>query len=426
MNFFCRCNLHYEKFADGTVKCIEDEIPFEVPEGWEWCRLSEVVELYSGQDLTPNRYNNIKSGIPYITGASNFSNGMIIVNRWTTTPTVLSKAGDLLLVCKGSGVGKMVYSDIEDAHIARQIMALRCKFAINCSYLKTVISAIILDITAQANGIIPGIRRETVLSSIIPLPPINEQVAISDKVNCALNLLNNIESEKTDLQATIQLAKSKILNMAIRGKLVPQDPNDELASVLLEHIQAEKEELIKQVKIKRDKKESVIFKGEDNSYYDDIPNSWTVTTLNDVCWLENGQITESGKQPYLEAKVLRGLILPSFQDTGILVKEKTKLILVDGENSGEVFITPFTGYMGSTFKLLKINREINEDYVLKVIAFYKNLLREKKTGSAIPHLNKTLFKTLLINIPPLAEQKRIVDAIEAYFAALDRISNSLT
>ncbi len=263
-------NLHYEKFPDGTVKCIEDEIPFELPERWEWCRLSEIIELYSGQDLTPDRYNDLGKGIPYITGASNLSDGSVIVNRWTEFPTVHSKSGDLLLTCKGSGVGKMAFSEIEDAHIARQIMALRCKPSINRYYLQIVVSAIINDITAQANGIIPGIRREIVLASIIPLPPINEQTLISEHVHSALNLLRTIESDKSDLQATIQLTKSKILDLAIRGKLVPQVPSDEPASVLLDSIRAEKEELIKQGKIKRDKKESVIFKGEDNSYYEKI------------------------------------------------------------------------------------------------------------------------------------------------------------
>ena len=116
-------NLHYEKFADGTVKCIEDEIPFDLPKGWEWCRLSQIITLYSGQDLEPSQYNDEGIGIPYITGASNLENGKVIINRWTDSPTTHAADGDLLITCKGSGVGKMAWCDIKDAHIARQIMA---------------------------------------------------------------------------------------------------------------------------------------------------------------------------------------------------------------------------------------------------------------------------------------------------------------
>ena len=262
-------NLHYEKFQDGTVKCIEDEIPFEVPEGWSWCRYLEVIELYSGQDLTPNRYNDVGDGIPYITGASNFEHGKVVINRWTPTPTTHATTGDLLLTVKGSGVGKMAFCDIADAHIARQIMALRCTKVIKSQYLYIAISAMLSNIIAQANGIIPGIRREIVLGSLLPLPPLSEQERICEKADYLLFVIYTINNGKDDLFECIRNIKSKLLDLAIRGKLVPQNPYDEPASALLERIRAEKEELIKQGKIKRNKKESIIFKGEDNSYYGD-------------------------------------------------------------------------------------------------------------------------------------------------------------
>ena len=231
-------NLHYEKFADGSVKCIEDEIPFDVPEGWAWCHYADVIELYSGQDLTPNRYNDIGEGIPYITGASNLEHGKVIINRWTTTPTTHATIGDLLLTVKGSGVGKMAFCDIIDAHIARQIMALRCTNAITPQYLYIAISAMLSDITAQANGIIPGIRREIVLGTYLPLPPLSEQEKICKSTDNSLHIIDDIDSNKGDLKEIIQITKSKILDLAIRGRLVPQSPDDEPASVLLEHIRA--------------------------------------------------------------------------------------------------------------------------------------------------------------------------------------------
>lgn len=254
------------------MKCIEGEIPFQVPDGWEWCRISDVIDLYSGQDLEPSRYNYEGKGIPYITGASNLDNGKIIINRWTETPTTHSISGDLLLTCKGSGVGKMAFNSIEYCHIARQIMALRCKEAICKEYLKIVMSAFLKNITTQANGIIPGIRREIVLSQVISLPPLNEQVRISNYANEVIAIASSINTDKVELISCINLVKSKILDLAIQGKLVPQNPDDEPASALLERIRMEKEKLSKEGKIKRDKKESIIYRGDDNSFIISIRN----------------------------------------------------------------------------------------------------------------------------------------------------------
>ena len=119
-------NSYYEKFlATGEVKCIDEEIPFEIPKGWEWSKLSNVIELLSGQDFIPEKYNSSNQGIPYITGASNIVNGNLVINRWTETPTVIGKLGDLLIVCKGSGVGKMYICNVDKIHIARQIQIIR-------------------------------------------------------------------------------------------------------------------------------------------------------------------------------------------------------------------------------------------------------------------------------------------------------------
>ena len=164
-----------------------------MPESWTWCRTSEAIDLFSGQDLPPDRYSNIPQGIPYITGASNLEEGRVIVNRWTTSATTHATVGDLLLTVKGSGVGKMAICNIDDAHIARQIMALRCRNEVDQKYFCIVISAFITDITDQANGIIPGIRREVVLGMPFPLPPYAEQLRLARLVNQIQNKLEDIE-----------------------------------------------------------------------------------------------------------------------------------------------------------------------------------------------------------------------------------------
>ena len=426
-------NLHYEKFQDGTVKCIEDEIPFEVPEGWEWCRLGSISENITDGDHQPPPQTN--SGIPFLVisdvvdGKLHFENTRYVSQEYYQSLSDYRKAryGDLLFTVTGS-YGITIPVDTERKFCFQRHIGIIRPCIVDYHFLSMILSSDYIKILC--NMLATGIAQKTVglavlRNFLIPLPPLSEQGHIVIAIEKIMRCLNLIVNEKNELLSIMKKIKSRILELAIRGKLVPQDPNDEPASVLLERIRAEKEELIKQGKIKLVKKESIVFKGDDNSYYDDIPNSWMVTTLNDVCWLDNGQLTESGKLPYLEAKVLRGIIKPKFQETGIFVKEGTKLILVDGENSGEVFVSQFAGYMGSTFKRLNFNKFINEDYVLRVIAFYKNLLSVSKTGSAVHHLNKNLFKTLSLNIPPLAEQNRIVVTINTYFTFLDQIAESL-
>ncbi len=240
-----------------------------------------------------------------------------------------------------------------------------------------------------------------------------------------------------------QLRKS-ILQLAIQGKLVPQDPNDEPASVLLERIRAEKQRLIKEGKIKKDKYDSVIFKGADNRHYEkvgseikditddlpfEIPDSWAFVRLSTVCWLGDVAKSTGEKLPYLDAKTLRGKADKSYLTEGKVIDVGEKVILVDGENSGEVFDIPFRGYMGSTFKTLETVSHFNFVYLNVVLDYYRDTFRGNKIGAAIPHLNKNLFKSLLIGIPPLAEQVRIVSEIEKFepfVAEYDKLEQQAT
>lgn len=217
--------------------------------------------------------------------------------------------------------------------------------------------------------------------------------------------------------------KNSILQWAIQGKLVPQDPNDEPASMLLERIRTEKAKLVKEKKIKKDKNESIIYRGDDNSYYERIneqiveielpfeyPNSWVVLRLKDICQLIDGE-KRTGKGICLDAKYLRGKSSAAVIDKGKFVYAGDNIILVDGENSGEVFSVPQDGYMGSTFKQLWLSSVMWKPYILAFILFYKEELKNSKRGAAIPHLNKELFHNLPIGIPPFAEQQRIAERI---------------
>ena len=423
-------NSYYEKFlATGEVKCIDEESPFEIPKGWEWSKLSNVIELLSGQDFIPEKYNSSNQGIPYITGASNIVNGNLVINRWTETPTVIGKLGDLLIVCKGSGVGKMCICNVDKIHIARQIQIIRnFSNAISLSYVKSVVEANLQTIISNAQGVIPGISREHILNLLIPLPPTNEQYEIDKKLQEILPFIDRYaKSQETLDKLNVELLgnlKKSILQEAVQGRLVQQIAEEGTGEELLEQIKLEKQQLIKEGKLKKSAlTDSVIFRGDDNKYYERInaqtveielpfeyPNIWSVLRLKDICQLIDGE-KRNGKGICLDAKYLRGKSSATIVEKGKFVYAGDNIILVDGENSGEVFTVPQDGYMGSTFKQLWLSSAMWKPYILAFILFYKEDLRNSKRGAAIPHLNKELFYNLPIGIPPYQEQQRIAERI---------------
>lgn len=158
----------------------EDEKPFEIPESWEWCKLGNVISLLSGRDLTPEEYNSNKDGIPYITGASNFENDGLLINRWTTQPLTISHYGDLLITCKGT-IGTMAFNKVGEIHIARQVMSIS-PYLIDIQYIKFFLMRIVYELDKKAKSIIPGISREDILNALFPLPPLAEQRRIVAKI----------------------------------------------------------------------------------------------------------------------------------------------------------------------------------------------------------------------------------------------------
>ena len=289
--------------------------------------------------------------------------------------------------------------------------------------------------SAQAN-----LKLEHVLNMLIPMPPINEQYRIVEKIDLILSKVKAYSIAQEELEKLIEALpeqlKKSILQEAIEGRLVPQDPNDEPASVLLERIRAEKARLVKEKKIKKDKNESRIYCTDDGHWMEhfedksredicideeipfDVPSGWELSRLSTICALTDGEKKE-GKRVCLDAKFLRGKSTGDYLDKGKYVSQGDNIILVDGENSGEVFTVPCNGYMGSTFKQLLTNKEMFLPYVLFFLMSYKDLLRKSKKGAAIPHLNKDIFYSLIIGIPPLAEQHRIVEKLEEILPKLN-------
>ena len=177
---FRRDNSHYEKL-DGIERCIDSEMAFDIPETWCWIRFGQAISLLSGTDFRPDEYNDNEQGTPYITGASSLSDNGVILNRWTETPRVLATLGDVLLVCKGSGYGKTVICDVEKAHIARQIMAIKKTELLDMNYVRLFLQACFDQIKSLGQGVIPGIDRNSVMNLLFPVPPLSEQHRIVRK-----------------------------------------------------------------------------------------------------------------------------------------------------------------------------------------------------------------------------------------------------
>ena len=176
----------------NNVNCIDEKIPFELPEGWAFIRLNTAWELISGRDLSPSEYNDKNDGIPYITGASNFKNGHISFVRWTPVPQVITRSGDLLLTCKGT-IGEIAHNNFGEAHIARQIMAIRNIYSLNVDFLALCIEYSMTKIKQAAKGLIPGISREDILNLVIPIPPTKEQENICNKLKATFSAIEHIE-----------------------------------------------------------------------------------------------------------------------------------------------------------------------------------------------------------------------------------------
>ena len=197
----------------------ENEKPFEIPENWQWVRLGNIIQLISGQDMTPSEYNEKLNGIPYITGASNIENENLIINRWTEFARAISIKNDILLTCKGT-VGKTIIQNEDKVHIARQIMAIRCREFINNKYVKLFIDSYVSHLQANAKSMIPGIARDDVLKIVFPMPPLEEQKRIVKKVESIMNSIDKLQSTINNKGLLNRLVKAKTIEVADKKVLI--------------------------------------------------------------------------------------------------------------------------------------------------------------------------------------------------------------
>jgi len=398
----------------------EQDMPFEVPSGWVWCLLEELAYVAAGS--TPNKDAFVAKGIPYIKMYNlrmqkiDFDFHPQYIKREIHEGKLhrsRTEIGDLLMNIVGPPLGKLavIPSTLPEGNFNQAAVLIRPYHhkELLVKYLFYYLSEMseINSISTKGSAGQVNISLTQSQNMRIPLPPLAEQQRIVEEIERWFKLIDIIEQGKADLQTTITQTKNKILDLAIHGKLVPQDPNDEPASELLKRINPKAQITC------------------DNEHYPQLPKGWSITSMQEVCGLFDGERQEDRLLTNLDAKFLRGFSDGKVIKAGRYVPANTYMILVDGENSGEVFQTSTEGYQGSTFKQLNINENMNEKFVLHIINLHRKSLRENKVGSAIPHLNKKLFKAIPVPIPPYAEQERIINAINAAYALLTVIEENL-
>lgn len=398
-----------------------ENVPFEVPSSWVWCKLGDLAFYKKGpfgSSLTKSMFIP-KSDNAYkvyeqknaIQKDHTLGSYYISEEKYESLKCFAVQPNDVIVSCAGTiGETYVLPENIQDGIINQALMLIRLYYRdIERFYLLYFDFILKEEAYKESKGTaIKNIPPFDVLKNFyIPIPPIEEQQRILKEVDRWMLLVDSIDSNKEHLESIIKQAKRKILDLAIHGKLVPQDPNDEPALELLKRINPDAEITC------------------DNGHYQNLPGSWCVAPMGMLCSLSDGEKQTGVERINLDVKYLRGERDAKTLTAGKFTPANSLLILVDGENSGEVFRTPIEGYQGSTFKLLSIKDDMNTDYVLQVINLHRKTLRENKVGSAIPHLNKKLFKEIEVPIPPYKEQQRIVEAINLAFKHLDTIMESL-
>ena len=455
--------MHYEKFQDGTAKCIEDEIPFELPEGWAWARIFSITE-----DLPyGTAKKSMQTGLVAVLRMGNIQSGEIDYSDLVYSSDIDDIAkytlikNDLLFNRTNSAewVGKTaIYRGNIPAMYAGYLIRMRAfidseylNVVMNSGYAKAYCNSVKTDGVNQSN-----INAQKLGNFLVPIPSPAEQKRISTNIVDLIPRISMIQREKEHIAELILQTKAKILDLAIHGKLVPQNPDDEPASVLMERIRAEKEELIKQGKIKRDKKESIIFKGEDNSYYEkigdkieniddeipfDLPDSWSwcrgyscfegVKSTKpqgeffdyiDIDAIDNRLhrikaskhllVSDAPSRANREVKigsVLFSLVRPYLENIALVEEKHSHCIASTGFyvcNSNGVFLPEFMFY-------------------LMISGYVVGGLNRYMKGDNSPSINKDNIEGWLYPIPPIEEQKKIFTKLQTVFAMIESVEKDL-
>ena len=429
------------------MKCIENEIPFEVPEGWAWCRLKHVCTMAAGKAKPTDQIMTEPFEGCYPCFGGNGIRGYVDEYNQDGIFSIVGRQGAL---CGNINIAKGKFYATEHAVVTTLFSG------IDFNWSNYVLEA--LQLNSYATGAAqPGLSVANVLNVFVPVPPTQEQVHIGIRIAESIKIIENIEDEKENLQTLISSAKSKILDLAIRGKLVSQNPNDEPASVLLERIRAEKEELIKQGKIKRDKKESIIFKGEDNSYYEkignevtcidgempfEIPEMWVWSRLGslgiwgagatpsrnipeyyngNIPWLKTGDLNDD----YI-TYIPENISELALTNTSVRINPKgSVLIAMYGATIGKLGILTFPATTNQACCACIPFAGMENRYLFYYLLSQRENFIYRGVGGAQLNISKEKIVSTLIPLPPQNAQVKILEKIDRLFNLLSTVEQSL-
>ena len=456
-------NSYYEKFTlSGEVKCIDEEIPFEIPNGWEWCIIGNLFNHNNGKQL--NRSNSSGELMSYITTSNLYWNGFIL-NNLKKMPFEIKEIercqaikGDLL-VCEGGDIGRScIWENDEPIMLQNHIHKLRAYLPLCTRYFYYIFYLYNLSGLIGGKGIgIQGFSSQTLHTTRVPLPPLAEQQRIVEKIEELIPHIELYGKAQTKLDALNrnikeQLKKS-ILQYAIRGKLVPQDEAEGTAEELLLQIQAEKQKLYEENKLKKkDLEHSTIFKGEDNKYYEKIgknitcideeipfetPKNWRWCRVSNISQSYIGltyrpeEIKKEGVIVLRSSNIKDGKIV--LQDIVRVSKEIPDKLLV---KENDIIICARNGSQKLVGKSALIEKIVEPTTFGAFMAicktpFYKYMylflqsncffsqLKNVSGTTTINQLTQSSLNNFLIPLPPLAEQQRIVESIDAIFRCIE-------
>ena len=436
---------YYEKMlATGEVKCIDDEVPFEIPQGWEWCRIKHICSMQAGKNISANKIFSDKSDShPYRCVGGNGLRGYTENFNSHGHYSIIGRQGAL---CGCVNIEKGKFYATEHAVVVDTYEILSSLF------MYYFLTALNLNKYATATAQ-PGLAVSNVLEVMCPLPPLNEGMRIIEKLSLLIPLIENynVIQEKQDIlnDSIKEQLKKSILQEAIQGKLVPQIAKVGTAQELLEQIKAEKQNLVKEGKLKKSAlNDSVIFRGDDNKYYEqigencnditdeipfDLPYNWCWCRFSNIVSMTIGKTPARGEQTYWINGKYNWVSISDMVDGGSIstTKEKVSDLAVK-----EVFSAPISekGCLLMSFKLsigktsildidafhneaiITIRPVIDKEYVMrnylfKVLPLIANL-GESKDAIKGKTLNSKSLSNLLIPLPSLVEQQRIVEKIE--------------
>lgn len=401
----------------------EEDIDYNIPDTWRFVRLGDTIRLLSGQDLTSDRYSSKHIGIPYLTGASNFVDGRLIINRYTSSGTSIAKKGSLLITCKGT-IGEMAFLEFDEAHIARQIMAIIPLGKMNIHYIKLCLRNLIRSLNSKAKSIIPGIDRETILNCLIPFPPIEEQARIVTKVDelmAKIDEYEKLENELVELKKNFPGdMKAAVLQAAMEGKLTEQFDSEYSPFV--------------------DEKANT------DEYDYNLPNNWNVVRMTAISDLYTGNsIPESVKKTkytnlssglnYIGTKDVgfdnsinyeNGVKIPFDESKFRVAYKNATLLCIEGGSAGKkVGIISEDVCFGNKLCSFNASKFIDYKFQYYIIQspIFKKMFSESLSGM-IGGVSLKKIKEILIPLPPIEEQQRIVKKIDKLLPLCNALGES--